>query len=121
MPTVFEQLRNNAAYAFFAVGVVWLVIAFIAGSWLILWPVVACLAGGALLRLWPGRRLTWAWAVSSAALGFLISAYQVYAWAPFFGGAFSALAGASAAGFAVLAVVHVVLLYAGASRPRPAK
>ena len=118
MPKALDTLGANSAYAFLAVGVVWLGLAAVAGSYLILWPAVACIASGALLKLRPGRRFTWAWAVSSAALGFLLSAYRVYAWAPFLGGAFSNLAGASLAGFAVLAVVHVFLLYAGAKWPK---
>lgn len=118
MPKILDTLGENSAYAFIAVGVVWLGIAVVAGSYLILWPAVACLAGGTLLKMRPGRRLTWAWAVASAALGFLLSAYQVYSWSPYLGGAFSTLAGASLAGFAVLAVVHALLLYLGAAWPK---
>ena len=121
MPNVLGVIRTNSAYAFLLMGVVWLGIAVVAASSLLLWPVVACLLSGVMLRMWPGNRLTWAWAVSSAVLGFLLSAYQVYAWVPFLGGAFSALAGGALAGFAVLAVAHVFLLYAGASRPKAPK
>ena len=91
--------------------------AVLAASALIAWPVVACIAGGLMLRRWPTRRLTWAWAVATAAMGFLLSAYQVYAWLLFIGGAFSSLAAASSVGFAVLAVVHVFLFYAATRKP----
>jgi len=113
MPSPVAMLRENSAYAFLAVGVAWIAVAVLAGSALVLWPVVACFVSGFALKTWPGRRLTWAWAVSSAVLGFLLSAYQVYAWAPFLGGAFSTLAAASLVGFAIFAVVHVFLFYAG--------
>ena len=92
-------------------------VAIIASSPLILWPVVACIAGGVMLRQMPAYRITWAWVVSSAALGFIISAYGVYTWSWFLGGAFSALAAGAFAGFAVLAVVHVLLFYAGTTKP----
>lgn len=118
MPDLLGALRANSAYAFVAVGAVWLGVAVIAGSLLILWPVVACILSGLMLKLRPGRRLTWAWVLSSATLGFLVAAYQVYSWAPFLGGAFSTLAGGASAGFAALAAVHLFLLYAGASSPK---
>jgi hypothetical protein len=121
MPRFLEVLVANAAYFFIAVGVVWLAVAVLAGSALILWPVVACIAAGLMLREWPSGRLTWAWVVATAAMGFILSAYQVYAWLSFLGGAFSNLAAASTAGFAVLAVVHLLLIYAGTSRPGAAK
>ena len=117
MPKVLEPLVANASYFFIAVGVVWLAVAILAGSALILWPVVACLAGGLMLRQMPSHRFTWAWVVSSAVMGFLISAYQVYAWAGYLGGTFSSLAATLFGGFAVLAIVHVFLFYAGISKP----
>jgi len=121
MSRVLDPMVANAGYAFIGVGVVWLAIAFLAGSALILWPVIACVAGGILLKEWPALRITWAWVVSAAAMGFLLSAYQVYAWTAFLGGAFSTLAAASLAGFAVLALVHLVLLYLGTAKPSAAK
>ena len=117
MPKLLQPLVAYAPYFFIAVGAVWLAVAFLTGSTLILWPAVACVAAGLLLRQMPSLRFTWAWVVSSAAMGFLISAYQVYAWSGFLGGAFSSLAAGSLAGFAILAVVHVFLIYAGASKP----
>jgi len=121
MPRILDSIAANAAYAFVAVGVIWLVVAFLTGSALVLWPVVACVAGGAQLKLWPSRRLTWAWVVSSAVMGFLLSVYQVYAWLSFLGGAFSSLAAASSIGFALLAVAHLFLFYAGTAKPSAAE
>ena len=106
-------LRANAAYAFLAVGVIWLGVALLAGSLLLLWPVVACLVGGVLLRARPGKRLTWAWVIATAVFGFLLSAYRAFTWAPFFGGAFTSVAAGGAAAFAVLAFLHLCLFYAG--------
>jgi hypothetical protein len=117
MSRILDPLVANAAYAFIAVGVVWLAVAILAGSALILWPVVACVAGGVMLKQWPGQRITWAWVISASAMGFLLSAYQVYAWMSFLGGAFSGLAAASLAGFAVLALVHLFLFYLGTAKP----
>ncbi len=121
MPKVLDRIRDFSAYAFVAIGLVWLAIAFLAGSALLLWPVVACIVGGVLLRLRSGGRLTFAWASSAAVLGLVLSSYQVYQWMPFLGGTFNNLAAESLGGFAVLAVVHFVLLYAAATRPKSAK
>ncbi len=119
MPRILDLLIANAAYAFVAAGVIWIAVAVLTGSAFVLWPVVACFAGGALLKMRPSRRLTWAWVVATAVMGLLLSAYQVYAWLGFLGGAFSALAGAATVGFAVLAVVHVFLFYAATAKPKP--
>lgn len=121
MPKILDRIRDFSAYAFVAIGLVWLAIAFLAGSALLLWPVVACVVGGVLLRLRSGGRLTFAWACSAAVLGLILSGYQVYQWMPFLGGAFNNLATESLGGFAVLALVHLVLLYAAATRPKAAK
>jgi len=112
MSSLLGYLRTNSAYAYFAVGFVWLAVAVLAGSALILWPVLALVLGGAQLRMWPARRLTWAWAVSTAVFGFLLAAYQVYAWLPFLGGAFSTVAATASSVFAVLALLHLFLFYA---------
>ena len=117
MPKFLDTLVVNAAYAFIAAGVIWLAIALLAGSALILWPAVACIVGGIMLREWPTTRLTWAWTVATAVMGFLLSAYQVYAWLSFLGGAFSTWAAVSVIGFAVFAVAHVFLFYAATSKP----
>jgi len=121
MPKFLDTLVTNAAYAFVVVGVIWLAIAFLAGSSLILWPALACIAGGIMLRELPSGRLTWPWVVATAVMGFLLSAYQVYAWLSFLGGAFSTLAAASVVGFAVFAVAHVFLFYAATTKPGAVK
>jgi hypothetical protein len=121
MPKILDILVTNAAYFFIAVGVIWLVVAVLADSSLILWPVLACIAGGIMLREWPSRRFTWAWCVATAVMGFLLSAYLVYVWLSFLGGAFSTQAAASSAGFAVLAILHILLFYATTSKPAAVK
>lgn len=121
MSGVLERARNNAPYLFWVVGVAWLGVGILAGSALVAWPVAACVLSGLFLRMWPGTRLTWAWAISSAVMGLIISAYQVYAWAPFIGGAFSTLATEALGGFAILGLVHVFLIYAGGYGPRGPK
>ena len=121
MSRVLEAAKTNAAYAFIVVGVLWLVIAVITSAGLVLWPVGACLVAGVLLRLRPALRITWAWALATASLGFLLAAYQLYDWAPFIGGAFTAVAGAALAVFTILALAHVFLFYLGASKPKAPK
>ena len=117
MPDVGKLLRDNASYFFWAVAVVWAAVGVEGGSVLMAWPVVACAVAGVLLRLRPSWRFTFSWSASTAVLGLLISAYQVYAWSPLVAGDFSALAASALGAFAVLAVVHAFLLYAGASKP----
>jgi len=95
--------------------VVWLAFALYDSSALLLWPVVALAAGGAMLWRLPGVRFTWAWGVSAAVLGMVVALYQVYLAVPLLQGAFSVVAGVSLVAFAVFAAVHVVLMYAGAS------
>lgn len=121
MSALLERLRVNAAYAYLFVGVIWVGVAALAGSALVLWPAAACLLGGAQLWKWPARRLTWAWAVSTAFLGFLLSAYLVYAWAPFLGGAFSGVASGATGAFVVLALLSLALFYAGLKPPSTAQ
>jgi len=121
MPKLLDTLVANAAYAFIAAGVIWLAVAVLGDSSLILWPVVACIAAGIMLREWPSGRLTWSWAVATAVMGFLLSAYQVYAWLSFLGGTFTTVAVASVIGFAVFAISHVFLFYAATSKPGIAK
>jgi len=121
MPKLLDTLVANAAYAFIAAGVIWLAIAFLAVSSLILWPALACIVGGIMLRQWPSSRLTWPWVVATAVMGFLLSAYQVFAWLSFLGGAFSTLATVSVAGFAIFAIAHVFLFYAATSKAAAGK
>lgn len=120
MSALLGTLRGNSSYLFIAVGVFWLGVAVAAGSALILWPVIACVLGGVLLRVWPERKITWAWAVAAAVFGFLLAAYQVYAWLPFLGGAFSGIAAVASVVFVVFALLHVLLLYVGAAPVKPA-
>ena len=121
MPKILDSLIANAAYFFITVGVIWLAVAVLAGSSLILWPVVACVAGGIMLREWPSGRFTWAWCVATVFLGFLLSAYQVYAWLSYLGGAFSTLAAVSTVGFGLLAVVHIFLFLTVTLKPTTSK
>ncbi len=117
MPKFLEPLKARAAYAFFAVGIAWLAVAYVNHSYLVLWPVVTCLLSGVLLKVKPGERLTWAWASSSAVLGLLLAAYQAYVAFPLVGGPSSSIASESLGGFGVFAAVHLLLLYAGSSTP----
>ena len=117
MSKLFEPLVSNSPYFFIAVGVIWLAIGVLTGSALVLWPVIACVAAGVMLRQMPSFRLTWAWVVATATMGFLISAYQVYAWAGLLGGTFSSIAAGAFATFAIFAVIHLFLLYAGTAKP----
>ncbi len=115
MPKVLDILKANAAYEFVVVGVVWLAVAYLDRSILILWPVVTCVTAGLLLKFRPAGRLTWAWTTSSAALGLLLSGYQAYVAAPLLAGTFSSIAAISFTGFTVFAIIHLFLLYAGYS------
>ena len=119
MSALLGTIRGNSAYVFIVVGVLWLAVAVAAGSALILWPVVACVLGGVFLRMWPAKRLTWAWTVSTAAYGFLLAAYQVYAWLPFLGGAFAGVASVASVVFVIFAVLHIFLFYIGGSPAKP--
>lgn len=121
MASAFRMMRGSAPYFFIVVGLVWAAVGVLTASLLVAWPAFACVAGGLLLKLLPGRRLTWAWAVATASMGFIVSIYQVYAWAPLVGGAFSTLAEATLAGFLVFALVHALLFYAGAGLPETVK
>jgi len=115
LPRVFDLLKSNLAYEFLVVGAIWAVVAVGLGLVLVLWPTLACLVAGLLLKFRPSERITWPWAISSAALGLLLSAYQVYAAIPLVGGIFSLVAIETLAGFALFALVHLLLLYSGYS------
>ncbi|MDG6938282.1 MAG: hypothetical protein JRN42_07085 [Nitrososphaerota archaeon] len=117
MPDVRAFLNNYAAYLFWVVAAVWVAIGVEGGSVHMAWPVVACALSGLLLKFRPAWKITFSWAASTAVLGLLISAYQVYAWVPLLAGDFSVLAASALGLFAVLAVVHLFLLYAGAVKP----
>jgi hypothetical protein len=115
LPKVSGILRSNLAYEFVAVGVVWVVVAVGLGLALVLWPALTCLVAGLLLKFLPSERITWPWVTSSAILGFLVSAYQVYLALPFVGSTFSMVAIEALAGFAFFALAHLLLLYSGYS------
>jgi hypothetical protein len=118
MPDILEGMRTFAPYEFIAVGVVWIVLAWASSAPVVLWPAVTCIVSGALLKLRPGDRLTWAWSTSSAVLGLLVSAYQAYFWLSLVGGSFAGLAALSVGGFLVFALAHAFLLVAGSRGPR---
>lgn len=115
MPKVSVILKSNLAYEFIVVGIIWTVIAIGLGLALVLWPALTCLLAGLLLKFLPSTRITWPWATSSAVLGFLVSAYQVFVAVPFVGGTFSLVGVETLAGFALFALVHLVLLYSAYS------
>jgi hypothetical protein len=119
MPDILGAMRTFVPYEFVAVGLVWLVLTFVSSAPVVLWPAVTCVVGGVLLKARPGDRLTWAWSTASALLGLLVSAYQVYYWAPLVGGTFAGLAAISVGGFTVFALAHVLLLLAGGRGTRP--
>jgi hypothetical protein len=115
MESASALIRKNLAYAFVVFGLIWLGIALLAGSALILWPAVACGVGGVLLKLRPSSRLAAAWAPAAALLGLLLCAYQVYAAVPLLSGAFITIASTSTSLFVILGLGHVYLAYASYS------
>ena len=115
MPKFSDILKSNLAYEFIAVGIVWTVVAVGLGLALVLWPALTCYVAGLLVKFLPLERITWPWAISSAALGLLVSAYQVYVAIPFISSAFSLVGTETLVGFVVFAFVHLVLLYFGYS------
>ena len=113
MSKVLDVFKTNSAYVFIVLGLVWVGLGVYLGSYLVLWPAVASLAAGALLKLRAGDRLTWAWATSACVLGLLLSVYIAYAAWPLTAGAFATTAYITLGGFAVLGFVHLVVLYRG--------
>ena len=120
MQSLAGTIRNNTAYVFVVAGIVWLAAVVLTGSLLVLWPVVACVLSGVLLRMYPGSRFTAAWASASALMGIALSAYQVYAAAPLVSGTFETIAGTSIVAFLLFGLFHVYLLAVSGSR-RPVK
>lgn len=120
MPSVYELLKKNLAYVFVAAGVVWLALSALTGSLLLLWPVLAFVVSGVLLKVQPDAKLTGAWASASAVMGVAICGWQAATAAPMVTGAFATLAAASTVGFLVFAVAQLVILAAafGAGRPK---
>jgi len=115
LPKLSEALKSYLVYEFIAVGILWVVAAVYVDRAVVLWPALTCIAAGALLKLWPSGRLSWAWASASALLGFMVSGYQVYVALPLISGVFSTVAVESLVAFAVFAVAHIVLFYTGYS------
>ena len=115
MPKVSDILKSNLAYEFIAVGIVWTVVAVGLGLALVLWPALTCYVAGLLVKFLPSERITLPWAISSAVLGLLVSAYQVYVATPFISSTFSLVGTETLVGFVAFAFVHLVLLYFGYS------
>ncbi|MDV3276832.1 MAG: hypothetical protein LYZ69_00015 [Nitrososphaerales archaeon] len=110
MQSISSLLKGNLAYVFVVVGLVWLGLVVLTSSTLVLWPVLACLISGALLKLRPASNLTTAWASASALMGLALSAYQVYVAAPLVTSDFATIAGASVAAFVVFGLFQLYLL-----------
>jgi hypothetical protein len=121
MPSPLGALRKNAAYAYVVVGVVWLAIAYYEQSALLLWPVAVMAAGGVLLKVRPGERLTWAWATSAAVLGLVLALYQAYVATTVLTEQASMMAEVSLPVFALFGVAHVLLAYAGSGTAKKPK
>lgn len=115
MQSALASVRKNIAYAFAVIGAIWVVIAFLVGSGLVLWPAVACVAAAVLLKVWPGSLLSIAWGPAAAVLGLLLCAYQVYEAVLLLFGAFAMIAGASVVLFFLLGIGHAFLAYASYS------
>ena len=115
MQSAVSFVKKNLAYVFIVFGVVWVAVAYLAGSALVLWPAVACVAAGVLLRLKPNSRLSTAWPPSAAALGLLLCAYQAYVAATLLLGAFAVIASASLVVFVLLGLGHLYLVVASYS------
>lgn len=112
MQSVASFARRNLAYVFFVFALIWLGIAALAGSALILWPVLACGASGVFLKFTPASALAAAWPTASALMGLFLCGYQVYVAAPLVSGAFTTIAAISVVAFLVLGLGHVYLAYA---------
>jgi hypothetical protein len=116
-----RPIRANLAYLFLVAGVLWFGIIYLTSSLLILWPAVACVVGGLLLKLVADNKISNIWAISSALLGFILAAYQAVAAVPLLVGAFSIIAIASLVLFLVFAVLHLFLLYGAGVQPEEAE
>jgi hypothetical protein len=120
MQSALDFVRKNLAYTFVIFGVIWVAVAFLAGSLLVLWPAVACMGAGVLMKVRPSTRLSIAWGPAAAILGLLLCAYQVYQAIPLLTGAFVTVASASVVIFLLLGLGHVYLAFASYSAA-PAK
>lgn len=116
MPSAVDLLKSNISYLYVAIGLAWLVPVYLVESFYILWPVVVFVIGGVMLKLWPSRRLTWAWALAAALMGATLSGYQAYFAALESSGVFSSLAGVSLVGFGAFAILQLAALYLAGTR-----
>jgi hypothetical protein len=110
-------IRANLAYLFLVAGVIWFGLIYLTSSLLILWPAVACVVGGLLLKLVADNKISNIWAISSALLGFILAAYQAVAAVPLLIGAFSIVAITSLVLFFIFAILHLFLLYGAGVQP----
>ncbi len=117
MQSALASVRKNLAYVFVLFGIIWVAVAFLAGSLLVLWPAVACVAAGVLIKMRPSSRLSIAWGPAAAILGLLLCAYQVYAAVMLLSGAFVTVASASVVAFLILGIGHLYLAFASYSAP----
>jgi hypothetical protein len=90
---------------------IWLIFAVYVWSALVLWPVLALVAGGILLMYRPNYRLTWVWVTASCGYGIVLALYQAVSAASLLGGAFSLVAAESFIVFILLALAQFLLVY----------
>ncbi len=110
------SVRKYIAYIFIVMGLVWAVLALLGASFLLLWPTLTSLATGALLIVRPEHRFTSALSKASALYGLVLAAYQAYVAVPLLGTVFATIAAYSFASFTLIAIVNVLLLYAGSPK-----
>ena len=115
MQSLSGMLRNNLPYLFVVVGAVWLGFVVVTGSTLLLWPVLACVISGVLLRIAPLSNFTAAWVGASALMGLVLSVYQAYVATALVTGRLAEIAWISLAAFVIFGVVHLYLLAASRS------
>jgi hypothetical protein len=115
MQALSSAIKGNLAYLFVGAGVVWLVLTYVTGSLLLLWPVLVCVVSGILIKAAPGAKITPAWAGASALMGIVLSAYQAYAATSLVVGQFATIATASLIGFVIFGLGHLYLLVASRS------
>jgi hypothetical protein len=120
MQSALATVKKNLGYVFVVFGIIWVAIAFLAGSLLVLWPAVALAAAGVLIKLRPKWRLSIAWGPAAAILGLLLCGYQVYEAAMLVSGTFVTVASASVVLFFILGLGHLYLAFASYSSS-PAK
>jgi hypothetical protein len=116
MQALSTVLKTNLSYLFVAVGAIWLGFTVVTGSTLLLWPVLACVVSGILLRVAPSANFTAAWVGASALMGLVLSAYQAYVASSLLMGQLAEIAWLSLAAFVVFGLVHLYLLVASRSK-----